>query len=80
MENFKEHYPDKSKRHKQSYYIGKERNGRYTSAEYVLNLFNEHFVSIADNIIEHNIAADCDLSILKELISPKVLLISVYHC
>ncbi len=48
-----------------------EKNGtRYTSADDVSNLFNKHFVSIADNIIEHNNAADSDFNILKEFIRP----------
>ena len=44
-----------------------EKNGtRYTSAEDMSNLLNEHFVSIADNIIEHNNGVDPDFSTLKE--------------
>ena len=46
-----------------------EKNGtRYTSAEDMSNLLNEHFVSIADNIIEHNNGVDPDFNILKEFI------------
>ena len=46
-----------------------EKNGtRYTSAEDMSNLLNEHFVSTADNIIEHNNGVDSDFNTLKEFI------------
>ena len=46
-----------------------EKNGtRYTSAEDMPNLLNEHFVSTADNIIEHNNGVDSDFNTLKEFI------------
>ena len=53
----------------------------YSTPEVISNVFNEHFISTADNIIDNTINTEPDLTSLADFVNVKKLatpLISVY--
>ena len=60
-------FPTEAKRQSKIHSLDKD-GRKYSTSKDISNLFNEHFVSIADNIIGNNVAVDPDFTKLNDFV------------
>ena len=70
MEDLEEHFSYQSETD-ESNKLSNQRWNSYSTPEEISNVFNEHFISIADNIIDNTINAEPDLTGLVDFINRK---------
>ena len=63
MEDLEEHFSTKAKQMSQINSLTKDGKS-YSTPEEISNVLNEHFISIADNIIDNTINAEPDLTLI----------------